>query len=120
MTQVIAHELKTWPRYFTPIWDGLKAFEVRKDDRTDSFSVGDELTLREWVPCPGCNASGREWDAGDKITCQQCFGERTLTGYTGRSILAKVTYVMRGGQFGVKSGYVVMGIQVLGRRRSTV
>lgn len=42
------HELKTWPEFFTAIREGVKTFDIRKDDR--NFAVGDELILREWQP----------------------------------------------------------------------
>ena len=40
------HELKTWPVYFSAIWDGLKRFEVRLNDR--EYRTGDLLRLREY------------------------------------------------------------------------
>lgn len=74
------HELKTWPEYFEAVYNGLKTFEVRKDDR--NFQVGDILILREWLP-------SRE-------------------SYTGRKTYVKVTYTLRDTRF-VKDGHVVMG-----------
>lgn len=81
------HRLKTWPEYFQSVLSGAKPFEVRKDDR--GFAVGDFLILEEWEPNP--------------------------EGYTGNVHVVQVTYVLRGGQFGVESGYVVLGIQPAGR-----
>lgn len=40
------HELKIKPVYFEAIKEGIKTFELRKDDR--NFKVGDILLLREW------------------------------------------------------------------------
>lgn len=76
------HELKTWPEFFEAVDNGTKTFEVRKDDR--NFKVGDMLCLREWVP--------------DALL------------FTGRFHYHRVTYVLRGGQFGVEAGHVVMGL----------
>lgn len=77
------HELKTWPSYFTAVCNGEKTFEVRKDDR--QFVIDDILCLREWCP--------------------------ELREYTGRHELKRVSYVLRGGEFGIETGYVVMGLQ---------
>lgn len=84
------HDLKCWPAYFHQIETGEKPFEVRKDDR--GFQKGDVLFLREWDPKRA---------------------EQTLGGYTGNATQVVVTYVLRGGQFGIEPGYVVMGIKVL-------
>jgi len=43
-----AHLLKIWPSEFRGVADGLKLFEVRKNDR--DFKVGDELQLAEFDP----------------------------------------------------------------------
>lgn len=40
------HELKILPQYFTPVLDGLKTAELRKNDR--GYSIGDTLLLMEW------------------------------------------------------------------------
>lgn len=42
------HKLKTWPEYFSAIRLGIKAFEIRKNDR--GFKVNDTLQLMEWEP----------------------------------------------------------------------
>ena len=82
-----SHELKTWPDSFAGIWAGDKKFDVRPDDR--GFALGDVLLLREYEP-----GAAR---------------------YTGRELTAKVTYVLQGGQFGIKEGYVVLGIERMQR-----
>lgn len=76
------HELKTWPFSFLAVLDGSKRFEVRKDDR--GFLAGDWLQLNEYDPDTGT--------------------------YTGRFLLRQVTYILRGGMFGIEDGYVVMSL----------
>lgn len=77
------HELKTWPEYFCLVWDGLKQFEVRKNDR--HFQEGDSVLLKEWS---------------------------SISGYTGRQIMVTITYVFRGGELGgLMPGYVVFGFE---------
>ncbi len=78
------HVLKTWPEVFRDVWDAKKTFEFRKDDR--GFRVGDTLTLREWNP--------------------------EIEAYTGYSLDVYVSYLLRGGQFGLPEGYVIMQISV--------
>lgn len=79
------HHLKTWPEYFQAAWDGRKPFEVRKMDR--DFKVGDMVFLQEWSP-------------------------ETET-YLKRQIVARITYALEGGQFGIESGFCVMGLSVV-------
>ena len=75
------HELKILPQYFQAIWNGIKTFELRKDDR--NYQCGDELVLREW----------------------------DVNGYTGSVLLVRVTYVLRNmEEYGLKDGYVILGI----------
>jgi hypothetical protein len=78
------HELKTWPKGFVAIWDGLKRYEMRKDDR--GFKVGDRLNLREWDPDTGA--------------------------YSGRHIVAQVPYITKAADFpGLQEGFVIMALQ---------
>jgi hypothetical protein len=67
------HTLKTWPQYYKAIIDGVKTFQLRKDDR--NFSVGDVLVLQEFDP--------------DKNQ------------YTGEMISVDVIYKVDGGKFGL-------------------
>ena len=76
------HCLKCWPEYFEALRTEKKTFEVRKDDR--NFKLGDSLSIEEFDP---------------------------TYGYTGRWIKADITYVLRGGEFGILRGYCVMGIK---------
>ncbi len=76
------HDLKTWPIFFEAICSGKKTFEVRKNDR--NFQEGDILHLKEFDP--------------------------EKQAYSGTSKLKKVTYVMRGGNFGIDPEYCVLGL----------
>lgn len=76
------HSLKILPDFYDAVVSGAKRAEVRKNDR--GFQVGDFLRLNEW-------------DDKEKR-------------YTGRQFLARVTYIVPGGQFGVEAGYVCMSI----------
>jgi ASC-1-like (ASCH) protein len=79
------HYLKTWPEYFEEVWSGKKTFEVRKDDR--GFRVGDRLVLFEWNP--------------------------EAESSTGRTVDVTITYILRGGQFGIENGHCVMAFEHL-------
>ena len=78
------HQLKTWEPYFSAVIDGSKPFEVRRDDR--GFQRGDHVRLVETAQQDG------EWLP------------------TGRAAQYMITYVLPGGQFGIKPGYVVLGL----------
>lgn len=41
------HYLDIYPQYFAPVVEGLKTFEIR---RNEGFEVGDALVLREYDP----------------------------------------------------------------------
>lgn len=77
------HELKCWPDVFQAMWDGLKTFEYRKDDR--GYKVGDVIRNREH------SASSGE--------------------YTGRELRLLITYKLSEGHFGVPTGYCVLSVR---------
>lgn len=77
------HYLKTWPEYFNDVVIGIKQFELRKNDR--DFKVGDYLLLRDWNP--------------------------DTKKYSGRQTVKAVTYILKGGNFGLEDGFVIMGIR---------
>ena len=82
------HKLKTWCEPYNAVCEGRKRHEYRLDDR--GFEVGDVLHLREF--------NHEMSEAGV---------------YTGRWVLARVTYVSRGPDFGIPEGYVVMSISTV-------
>lgn len=77
------HRLKTWTEYYKSILSGEKTFEVRKNDR--GFKTGDILLLNEW--------------------------DNSTSKYTGSQTAVQITYMLNGGQFGIESGYCVLGIK---------
>lgn len=79
------HVLKTHPGPFEEVWAGRKSYEIRVSDR--DFAVGDTLELREFEP-------SSEW-------------------YSGRKLIARVTYMTRGGEWGLPPNLCVLGIKVL-------
>jgi ribosomal protein S17 len=76
------HELKTWPEYFKAVKNGTKTFELRKDDR--DYKIGDILKLREYDP----------------IT----------ESYTNQVCMRVITYILKGGVFGLQEGFVILGL----------
>ena len=78
------HDLKAWPPQFAAVFNGRKRYEIRTNDR--DFQEGDELMLREWDP-----KTGR---------------------YSGRHILTTVTYMTRGGEFGLPENMCVMSLAI--------
>ncbi|MBI9069695.1 MAG: DUF3850 domain-containing protein [Salinivirgaceae bacterium] len=79
----MTHKLKIYPEYFVEVLLGTKPFEVRKNDR--DFKIGDTLHLLEYCP--------------DKKE------------FTGDSCARTVSYVLKGGSFGVEKSYVILGLQ---------
>lgn len=78
----MVHGLKIAPKYFEKVVSKEKSFEVRYDDR--NFKVGDVLKLMEY----------------------------TEGSYTGRSIYAKVTYILRDFE-GLQPNFVVLSIELI-------
>lgn len=76
-----AHDLKSWPEFFQKVLSKEKTFEFRRNDR--DFSVGDYVTLLEFIP------EGRELNQGGVI--------RTSCGeYTGEWIRIRITDIFAG------------------------
>lgn len=88
------HDLKTWPRWFEDVAARRKEFEVRPDDR--GIEPGDWLLLHEWDPT----------DSGTPRVYEP-------RGYTGRKLIRRVTYVLRGRDamdVGLHAGFCVLGL----------
>lgn len=80
----MTHTLKIQSEYFEAIRSGIKRFEVRRDDRTPRYAVGDTLLLQE------ITADGT---------------------YTGRDVSVFVDYIYRG-HIGLQDGYCIMSIRL--------
>jgi hypothetical protein len=76
------HHLKTWPEPFAAVRRRDKPYEIRVNDR--DYAVGDLLHLQECVP---------------------------PVGYTGEDIWVQVTYMTRGGEWGLPDSLCVMGLR---------
>lgn len=84
------HELKISPKYYDAVVNGIKTFEIRKNDR--NYSVGDTLWLREF----------------DKDDIYQS------PKYTGKECFAAITYIFNLKDFlSIDEDYVVLGIKVI-------
>lgn len=79
------HELKTETKYFKLVWNGLKRFEIRLNDR--NYKVLDMVKLNEWDT--------------EKKDC------------TDRYIFGYISCIIDGGQFGLDENYCVFGLNVV-------
>lgn len=80
------HKLKCQAPHFSAVLSGLKRAEVRLNDR--DYQEGDYLLLAEALP-----------------------REDGSTEPTGREFLAVITHLLRGGQHGLDSQYVMLSLQ---------
>lgn len=76
------HALKTVQPYFNDVKDGIKRFEVRKDDRP--FGEGDDIVLQEW--------------------------DEETNKYTGEEWHGEITMVLRDANY-CKKGFCILGIR---------
>jgi len=94
------HVLKTHPAMFRAVRDGVKNFEVRKDDR--AFQAGDTVELTYHDP-------ERE-GPGAFMMPPMPFVE----GDSKTSLFATITFVLRGGQYGIETGFVALALKDVG------
>jgi len=89
-TDIAFHTLRIFPNFYQDIMDGIKSFEVRKNDRR--YRVGDVLILQEYYE-------------------QKNGGE-----FTGRIIEKFILYRLDGDDFeGIEKGYCVLGLGAVPR-----
>lgn len=84
------HKLKTDPLPFSKVKEGIKNFEIRKNDR--AFKVGDEILLEEFTPA-------NYWEEGDE--------ER---GYSGEICHRRITYILQDEKYGIRKGYCILAL----------
>lgn len=81
------HKLKILPQYFNDVKNGVKTFEIRKEDNR-RFAVGDTALLQEY-------------DAESGL-------------YTGNSIAVFITYVLRDvSVYGLMQGFCIFGFKII-------
>lgn len=89
------HELKIKPEYYDAVANGIKTFEIRKNDR--NYAVGDTLRLREF-------------DKDDMYQVKWA----THSEYTGKECFAAITYIFDlKNLIPIEDDYVILGIKVL-------
>ena len=75
------HELKTLPEYFDAVFMGKKNFEIRQNDR--DYKIGDYVELQEYD---------------------------LNKGFTGRKLSRQITYIFKGGKYGLDIDFVCLAI----------
>ncbi|TFH66437.1 MAG: DUF3850 domain-containing protein [Gemmatimonadales bacterium] len=80
------HRLKTWPDPFAAVLNGTKSYEIRVNDR--DYQMGDILHLVEFFPEDGM--------------------------FTGDQLWVRVTYMTKGGDWGLPDHLCVMSIEPVG------
>ena len=81
----MTHDLKISKEYYQDVLLRFKTFELRRNDR--DYKVGDILLLNEY-------------DINDLK-------------YTGRKLKRVITYILKGGNYGLDENFVIMGIKRL-------
>ena len=81
----VTHKLKTDYRVYSDVESGKKNFEIRYDDR--GYTVGDYLQLKE---------------------------VNTFAVPTGKQCSRKIIYMLRGKEWGLQEGFVILGLDILG------
>ncbi len=81
------HILKTDPGPFNAVWNNLKPWELRRDDR--GFEVGDKVILRE---------------------------RRGRDRFSGREITANISYILKGA-YGLPRGFCIMTLYPIMERK---
>jgi len=84
------HDLKTDPLTFAASAEGVKPWEVRKNDR--DFQAGDTVTLHE------TQSTGQEMAEGAPLE------------YTGRTVHGMITWMLHGPAYGLNGGWCIFSL----------
>lgn len=110
------HNLKTLPPFFFAVARGEKTFEVREDDR--SYQTGDIVILEffeaskpNWSPPmpPAMPGNAPPYP----IRLPPPPPNLPKVSFDRSPIYKRISYVLRGGQFGIEPGFVVFGLEEL-------
>jgi hypothetical protein len=88
---ITVHDLKCWSEPFEAVRKGYKTAEFRRDDR--GFTEGDYLRLWEF----------RKWHGVMRVVARVAVNRV-------EPIVVAVTHIVRGPEFGIPGGYVMMSI----------
>lgn len=107
----MVHELKIEPDFFKDVLSGDKTFEIRENDR--NFRIGDYLALNEIDDGVNWISDRREaWiDDRNVVRIDDPPKRSGPVRCSGRSVLARVTYVLTDDRF-VRPGFAVLGIKL--------
>lgn len=100
----VAHDLKTWPEPFNATAEGRKPYEIRSS-RDRKFEVGDILILREWKPRANLSPVYKEVIQRAQWEASHSSGE-----YTGAVVIRQISYITRGGEWGLPPDLCVLGL----------
>jgi hypothetical protein len=108
------HVLKAHPPMFWALKDGTKNFEVRKDDR--AYQTGDTVEIKYYeplvAPAPPSQFMPAPWES-DIDRTPKSVQRRNDESMHRTPYYGTITFVLRGGQYGVEDGYVVLALKEL-------
>lgn len=103
------HVLKAHPPMFYALKDGTKNFEVRKDDR--AFQTGDTVEITYYDPPEPAIPLSQPWAPLPAPSNAPASIKRKKPDHT--PWFGIITFVLRGNQYGVENGYVVLALREL-------
>nr|DAF77118.1 MAG TPA: activating signal cointegrator [Caudoviricetes sp.] len=107
------HVLKAHPPMFYALKDGTKNFEVRKDDR--AYQAGDTVEINYYDPPAAAVPPGSGFPMQQPAPAWPVERPKSIkVRKDDRSPwFGEITFVLRGNQYGVEDGYVVLALREL-------